>query len=350
MMEAFADRPISISITGGIQDSPYSEGGAAMKKSVLIIGVLLICVMSFPLAATAAEKFPIHPVVINVGQGAGGSTDMIARALQPFLSRELKTSVIVQNQVGAGGDVVNNFIWKAKPDGYNLVMMVLPSYTIRELIKKQNFNILEMSYISGVAGGDCNSIAVPYNSPIKNFDDLKKMASEKSISLGGTLRGSNSWYASILMREAAGVKFKFVPYDSGTEAITAAGGGHVDVAITSIISATQAVENKLVRLIAIFGEKREPNYPNIPTMIELGYKEVYFSTRQGLCGPPKMPKEIIDVIAKATAKAVKDPKFKEIADRQGFTIDPMSGPDFHKWGVAINAQAKKYLTKAGEIK
>ena len=321
-----------------------------MKRIVLIFAILLLCLMSLPLAATGAEKFPTKPVVINVGQGAGGSTDMIARALQPFLTKELKTSVIVQNQVGAGGDVVNNFIWKAKPDGYNLVMTVLPSYTIRELIKKQIFKVLDMSFISGVAGGDCNAIAVPYNSPIKNFEDLKKAAAEKSLSVGGVLRGSNSWYASILMREAAGIKSKYVPYDSGVEAISAAGGGHLDVAISSIISTTQAVENKLVRLIAIFGEKREPLYPNVPTMIELGYKDVYFSTRQGLAGPPGMSKDISDIIAKAVAKAVKDPKFKSIADRQGFTIDPLPGPEFHKWGVEINAQAKKYLTKAGEIK
>jgi tripartite-type tricarboxylate transporter receptor subunit TctC len=321
-----------------------------MKKIVLAFGMFLVCVLSFPLAATAAEKFPAQPVVVNVGQGPGGSTDIIARSVQPFLAKELKTSVIVQNQVGAGGDVVNNFIWKAKPDGYNLVMTALPSYTIRELIKKQTFKVLEMSFISGVAGGDCNSIAVPYNSPIKNFEELKKAAAEKSLSVAAVLRGSNSWYASILMREATGVKCKFVPYDSGTEAITAAGGGHVDLAITSIISATQAVENKLVRLIAIFGEQRDPNYPNVPTMIDLGYKEVYFSTRQGLLGPPGMSKDIINIIAKAAAKAVKEPKFKEIADRQGFTIDPLPGPEFHKWAVAINEQAKKYLTKAGEIK
>jgi tripartite-type tricarboxylate transporter receptor subunit TctC len=319
-----------------------------MKKIVLIFAMLLLCLTSLPLAA--AEKFPAKPIVINVGQGAGGSTDMIARALQPFLTKEMKTSVIVQNQVGAGGDVVNNFIWKAKPDGYNLVMTVLPSYTIRELIKKQTFNVLEMSFISGVAGGDFNAIAVPYNSPIKSFEDLKKAAAAKSLSVGGVLRGSNSWYASILMREAAGVACKYVPYDSGTEAITAAGGGHVDFAISSIISTTQAVENKLVRLIAIFGEQRDPLYPNLPTMIDLGYKDVYFSTRQGLAGPPGMSKEIIDVIAKGVARAVKDPKFKDIAKRQGFTIDALPGPEFHKWGVEINAQAKRYLTKAGEIK
>ncbi len=321
-----------------------------MKRIRLSLIMMLLCIVFFPLTASAEERFPSKPIVINVGQGAGGSTDMIARALQPFLTKELKTSIIVQNQVGAGGDVVNNFIWKAKPDGYNLVMTVLPSYTIRELIKKQIFKVLDMSFISGIAGGDCNSIAVPYNSPIKNFEDLKLLAAEKSLSLGGTLRGSNSWYASILMREATGVKCKFVPYDSGTEAITAVGGGHVDVAITSIISATQAVENKLVRLIAIFGDQREPNYPDVPTMIDLGYKDVHFSTRQGLAGPPGMSKDVVNIIAQAAAKAVKDPKFKEIAKRQGFTIDPLSGPDFHKWGVEINAQARKYLSKAGEIK
>jgi tripartite-type tricarboxylate transporter receptor subunit TctC len=321
-----------------------------MKKIVLAFCMLALCLSFASLSLAAEDKFPSKPIFINVGQGPGGSTDIIARSMEPFLTKELKVPIIVQNQTGAGGDAVNNFIWKAKPDGYNLVMTVLPSYTNRELIKKQPFKILEMSFIYGVAGGDFNAILVPYNSPIKSFEDLKKAAAAKSLSGAGTPPGSNSWYASILLREAAGIKFKYVPYDSGTEAATAAGGGHVDLAITSIISAVQPIQNNLVRLIATFGDTRDPSFPNVPTVVDLGYKEIHFSTRQGVAGPPGMSREVMNVIAQALAKAVKEPRFKEIADRQGFTIDPMLGPEFHKWAVGISEQARKFLTKAGEIK
>lgn len=321
-----------------------------MKKIVLAVCVLMSSVFFFALSFAADEKFPSKPIFINVGQGPGGSTDIIARALEPFLSKELKTPVIVQNQTGASGDVVNNFMWKAKPDGYNLGMMTLPSYTNRELIKKQSYKILEMSYIFGIAGGDFNAITVPYNSPIKTFEDLKKAAATKMLSVAGVAPGSNSWYAAILLREATGIKIKYVPYDSGTEAATAAGGGHVDLAITSIISAVQPIQNKLIRLIATFGDERDPSFPTVPTMVDLGYKEIHFATRQGLTGPPGMSKEVMNVIAQAAAKAVKEPRFKEIADRQGFTIDPLPGPEFHKWAVGISEQARKFLTKAGEIK
>jgi tripartite-type tricarboxylate transporter receptor subunit TctC len=84
-------------------------------------------------------------------------------------------------------------------------------------------------------------------------------------------------------------------------------------------------------------------------MVEFGYKDMHFSTRQGLAGPPGMPKEIVDVIGNGTAKAVRDPKFEEIAKRQGFTLDPMPGPEFYKWTDEIHEQAKNILGHAGEL-
>jgi tripartite-type tricarboxylate transporter receptor subunit TctC len=296
------------------------------------------------------EKYPNKPITMTVAMGAGGSTDIIARSLAPFMQEELKVPIVVQNLPGAGGDVGNNFLWKSKPDGYNLGMTVLPSYTLRELIKKQIFRILDYSFVYGVAGGDYNVISVPYNSPVKNFEDLRNLAKTRPLNLGATTQGSNSWYAYILLREASGMKFKYVPYESGTEAATAAGGGHVDLALTSVIAVVQPVQNKLIRLIASFGEKRDPDFPEVPTMIELGYKDVHFVTRQGVTGPQGMPKEIVDVLAGAVAKAVKNPKFKEISSRQGFTIDPLPAAEFHKWGEDMYAQAKKFLTQAGEVK
>ncbi|MFH1488638.1 MAG: tripartite tricarboxylate transporter substrate-binding protein, partial [Pseudomonadota bacterium] len=140
-----------------------------------------------------------------------------------------------------------------------------------------------------------------------------------------------------------------VPYNSGTEAAMAAVGGHVDLAITSIISAVQPVKAKQLRLIAGFGEKRDSMFPDCPMMVEFGYKDMFFSTRQGLAGPPGMPKDVLDVIADAVAKAVKDPKLQKIADKQGFTLDPMPGPEFHKWTTGVHEQAFKILGQAGAL-
>jgi tripartite-type tricarboxylate transporter receptor subunit TctC len=319
-----------------------------MKKACIGLGVV-VSMIFFCLPSFAQEKFPSKPIYIIVGQAAGGSTDIIARSLEPFLNKELKVPIVVQNQTGAGGDIANNFVWKAKPDGYTLIMTVIPSYAIRELIKKQNFEVLKMTFVYGIAGGDFNAIAVASNSPIKNFDDLKKAASEKMLSVGGTTPGSNSWYAYIMMREKTGIKFKYVPYNSGTQAALAAVGGHVDLAITSIISLVRPAKNKQVRIIAGFGDKRDEMFPDVPMMVEFGYKDMHFSTRQGLAGPPGMPKEIVDVIGNGTAKAVRDPKFEEIAKRQGFTLDPMPGPEFYKWTDEIHEQAKNILGHAGEL-
>lgn len=316
-----------------------------MRKFLFISSLIFL----FTGLVIAQEKFPNKPIYIIVGQGAGGSTDIVARSFDPFLSKELKVPVVVQNQTGAGGDIAANFVWKAKPDGYTLLMNVIPSYVIRSLIKRQNFNILEFTYIYGIAGGDCNVISVPYNSSIKNFDDLKKAASEKTLSIAGYTHGSNSWFAYTMFRELTGIKFKYIPYNSGTEAVLAMIGGHVDLAITSIISVAKPMQNNQARAIVGFSNKRDDLFPDIPMMVEYGYKDLYFSPRQGLSGPPGMPKEILEVIETASSKAIKDPKFKEIAVKQGFTIDPLSGDEFYKYAKEIYDKGKRILAQAGEL-
>lgn len=309
---------------------------------------LAALLMSTPIAS-AQSRFPDRPIYIIVGHAAGGSTDLVARAIAPFLNQELKVPVVVKNMPGAAADIANNYVWNSKPDGYTLNMIVLPAYVTRELLKKQNFEMLKMSYIYGVAGGDYDAIAVAENSPIKNFADLKKLAAKRSLTVGSVTRGSNSWLSYAMMRGEAGINLRHVPYTSGTNSVLAAVGGHVDLAIASIISLAQPVKNKEARIIAAFGAKHDPRYPNVSMMVDLGYKHLYNLTHQGLVGPPGMPQNIVDVIAKAAAKAEKDPKFQEVARREGISLDPMSGPEFHALAFRLHEQVEKILIKTGEV-
>jgi tripartite-type tricarboxylate transporter receptor subunit TctC len=320
-----------------------------MKRNLTVAVFVMLSIVAFTLIGNAQERYPSKPITIVVAQGAGGSTDLIARSLHPFLSKELNVPIVVQNQTGAAGDIANNFVWKAKPDGYTLIMTVIPSFTVRQLMKKPAYDVLKMSFIYGVAGGDYLGIAVPFNSPIKNFADLKKAASEKVLTMGGLHIGSNTWYAELMMRQYTGLKFQLVPYDGGAEAATAAIGGHVDITVLSMISLVKHVQNKQLRLIAGFSDKHDPDFPDLPMMVELGYKDVFFTTRQGLAGPPGMPKEIVDTLASGAAKAVKEPLLKSISEKQGFTLDPMPGPEFHKWTVNEFEKEKALLGQAGAL-
>jgi len=323
-----------------------------MRKVFLCLMVLFFSFIVSGIPAIHGEdKFPNKPITILVGRSAGGSTDMVARTLEPFLNKELKVPIVVQNQPGAGGDIANTNLWRSAPDGYTLIMSALPSDTIRQIITGQkNFDILKMTFIYGIAGGDFNVIIVPYDSPIKNFNDLKRVASEKTLTAGGTTPGSNSWYAYTLLSEHTGLKFKYVPYNSGTEAAMATLGGHVDLGVTSVISAAKPVQNKQLRIIAGFAPKHDPEYPDVKMMVELGYKDLYFATRQGLLGPPGMKKEIVNILAKAVARAVKDPKFIDLAKKQGFTVDPVDSEEFRKETIEGAETARAILQKIGAIK
>lgn len=320
-----------------------------MRKLGVAILIAFLALLGVSLTGNAQEQFPNRPVYIIVGHGAGGSTDIVARSFATFLSEELKVPVVVKNITGAGADIANNYVWRSKPDGYTLSMTVIPSYLVRELIKKENYEILKMSFLYGVAGGDYNAIAVPANSPIKTFADLKALAARRSLTVGGTTRGSNSWFAYLMLRQETGIKFKYVPYNSGTRAALAAVGGHVDLTVASIISLVQPAKNKELRIIAGFSDKRDPMFPDVPMMVELGYKDLHFATFQGLLGPPGLPKQVVDTLEAAAAKAVRNPKLKEIADKQGFTLHPMTGPEFYKLAVSIHDHARKVLGQAGEL-
>jgi tripartite-type tricarboxylate transporter receptor subunit TctC len=309
-----------------------------MKTKGPLIFLFLVIFLTVA-AGFAASKYPANPVAVLVGHKAGGSTDIIARALQPYFQKALGGTIVVENVEGGGGNTALAQLYKAKPDGYTIGLFPFPSAPLGELAKNGRFKVKEFTYLYNVTGGDYNAFFVKYDSPYKDLKSLVNDAKSKKITLSGSGIGTNSHMALKLLEKASGAKFEYVSFDSGTEGAISVAGGHTVSGIGNIVSLKQLANEKKIRILACFGEKRHPNFPDIPTSLEAGFKNTAMDVMVGMIASPKLPPELQKVLADALAKAVNDPGFKSVAQSQGSNVVPMGPEEFKKQAFKIYDQA-----------
>ncbi|HYE81644.1 MAG TPA: tripartite tricarboxylate transporter substrate binding protein [Clostridia bacterium] len=338
------------------------------KRRIALITVLVFLLSSIALAGctpkpaaegaapAAAEpaksNYPSQPITMYIPHKAGGSTDMVARALQPYLQKNLgdKASVVIENEGGGGGNAAHLKTYKAAPDGYTIEMTPFPSMTLGEIVKGGEFKAMEYTYLYSVTGGDYNGIYVKYDSPYKTLKDLVEAAKKGKITMSGSGVGTNSDMSMKLLEKPAGVKFEYVSYDGGTEAAVAVAGGHTDSGVGNVVSLKQMVDEKKLRVLAVIGKNRHANYPDVPTAVEEGYEGAAMDVCVGVIAPPNMPADIAKVLEDALSKAVADPEFKAQADKLGATLVPLSSTEFKAVAENIYNQANsmKDELKAGQ--
>jgi tripartite-type tricarboxylate transporter receptor subunit TctC len=262
---------------------------------------------------TVKVDFPKGPIKIIIPRGAGGSTDTVARLLQPYLKDELGQPVVVENVVGAGGVLGNDQVFKAKPDGYTVLFTLTLSDILKQVAEGTPYDMRKFTAVYNVTGGETNVLAVKGDSDVKTFKDLVEKAKAKGVTIGKP-RGVN--VASIglaLIQDGAKVpkeKLTSVPYDDGKKSAVAAAGGEVDAAIMQPSNVTGLAQEGKVRVLVSFGKKRDPQFPDVPTFQELFPGDSnYYEINNGLLAPPGTPEGIVKVLADAMDKVAKKPDF-----------------------------------------
>lgn len=293
--------------------------------------------------STEAPKsdYPSKPITMYIPHKAGGSTDMVARALQPYLQKQLgeKASIVIENEGGGGGNAAHLKTFKADPDGYTIELTPFPSMTLGELVKGGEFKAMEYTYIYGVTGGDYNGIYVKYDSPYNDLKSLVEAAKAGKITMSGSGVGTNGHMSMKLLERSAGVTFEYVSYDGGTEAAVAVAGGHTVSGVGNIVSLKQMADEKKIKVLAVIGGNRHPSYPEVPTAVEAGYADAAMDVCLGVIAPPNLPADIAKTLEDALSKAVADPGFKEQADKLGATVVPVASTEFKTLAQKIYDQA-----------
>jgi len=301
-------------------------------------------VFAASLQAVAADKvdFPVKgkAITIIVPFGAGGSTDVGARNLAPFIEKALGVPVEVVDKPGAGSQIGITSALAEKPDGYTIFMANLPGpVTIflnpdrKSVFKsKKDFTFLGMQLI------DPGAIAVQFDGPHKNIGDLVKAAKAGPGKLKAATTGllSDDHIAILDVEKNAGVKFAIVHFDSNPERDTQLTGGKIDASFGNAGSFFAPHTNKQVRIIGIMDSKRWPKLPDIPTFDSLGYK-IYQASGRGLYAPPGMNPAIRDILAEAIRKGVTDPEHIKRMDAAGFPVSYMSPAEHEKYWDRVEA-------------
>jgi len=293
-----------------------------MRVKGLVLG-LLAC-FAWATIGTAAE-YPQRPIRMIIPWSAGGGSDVLARAFQPALEKELGQRVLIEN-IPAGSTKVGTMeLLKAKPDGYTLLFSN-EAWITRYYAKTYDTKVWEqMTPVATVTSEPLAFIEVRAESPFKTWGDLVKAAKANpgKLSAGNPGVGSPLDIVFKEITESAGIDVKLVPFSGGGPSKVAMLGGHVDFRLCQPPEAIAMVRAGKSRGLGLTADKRMKHFPDVPTFKELGLKggDVYTIIR-GVWGPPKLPANLVAALGRMIEKASKDPAFIKIAqDEFSYTVD-----------------------------
>lgn len=268
------------------------------------------------------EKYPTRAIDILVPFSAGGAADLTGRLLADFCKKEWRVPVNVINKPGGNTLIATLEMYQADPDGYTLLLDNRNAASLLPFVVKDlPIKVMDRTFIA-ITNVSPHFFAVPVNSPYKTMPDVVEDLKKSPESFTWTSLGAASTqdYMFRQLCKAVGVdvqKTKPVFTQGGAQVATLVGGGHVKLAVVSSASGIPLMKGGTARALMISSAKRDPNYPNVPTGIEVGYPTVNVIYWMGVSGPPKLSPDIVDTWSKTLQKMVKDPAYIAKALKMG---------------------------------
>jgi len=264
----------------------------------------------------SSSDFPSKPIVLYSGTSAGSTTYLTARALADEAGKELGVPIVVDSKPGAGYTVAATFLANQKPDGYTLGVISSAALDTRHMMLKVAYDpFKDFTYIIGYAvfpGGIC----VKSDSPFKTLSDLLEHSRKNpgTLSYSSSGAGAAQQVAVEYLAKQAKTKFKHVPYQGGAPACTALLGGHVDFTAGSGIHLNYVKQGAFRMLAVINSSKREIDFPDVPTLQDLGYKDAPPAAYLVLA-PKGLPDAVYGKLDSAFRKAAHSPEFKALLEK-----------------------------------
>jgi tripartite-type tricarboxylate transporter receptor subunit TctC len=314
-----------------------------MNPTFKLVG--LFFALALACGQSAAQEFPNRPLKFVVGFAPGGGNDSLARLVAPKLSEQLGQPVIVENRVGADGRISSEFVAKAPPDGYTLLIgatgpMVygpglyanLPYDAVKDFVPITMFGFSQLVF------------AVHPSVAAHSINDLIALAKAKPGEMFYASPSTPHHVGFELFKMTAGIDIRHVPYKGGAPAVIAAMSGEVPIVISSVSDMFTQLKAGKLRPLAVTGETRSPFLPEVPTVIESGINFTGVAWT-GLFAPAGTPRPIIDKLYGALAVVLRSESMKERFLAIGYETAWMGMPpaefgalhraDVAKWGKVI---------------
>ena len=311
--------------------------------------VALLSFLLFPIPGFSQE-YPTKPITIYCGFAAGATTDLTARGLASGLEKVLGSAVVVENKAGGGATVAAGLVASKKPDGYTLGVVSTGVITVRPHLIKLAYDPLKDFTLISQYSLYIGAVTVLKDSPYKDIAEFIAYAkANPGLSYASPGMYTQQHLATELFRQCKGLDFKHVPTKGGAEANTQLLGKHVNF-VAGAGQHIQYVKQGVFRMLAVFNtDKRDPNYPDVPTIKEMGCQDAP-ALGYIVVGPKGMPDAIYKKLSGAIKKVVEGSDFQKLLTQLEIPYDYKDRAQMEKDVLVENEFYKTFLQKMGAKK
>jgi len=308
--------------------------------------------LALALAASgaAAQSFPSKPIRVIIPFVAGGSSDIVGRAIASKLQEQLGQPAVVENRPGANGAIAAEFVAKADPDGHTILVGSIGVFSINAaLFKDLRYHpVRDFAPISLAVTTPNVLITKPdlkFNSMQELVDFARKNPGRLSYCSSGT--GSSDHLTAELLKQIAGVFAVHVPYRGGAACQTDIMGSQVDFSFQNLGAVTNYIKGNRMKALATTAAKRHPQLSSVPAVGEAGFPGLVVTSWQAVAAPAKTPPAIVARLSDATVKALRSPDIAERMSQIGFDVVASSSDEFGKFMRAEVDRWTQVVNKGG---
>ncbi len=287
-----------------------------------LLAVPLLSLAAGARAQGGGAAWPTQPVRLIIPSAPGGPTDLMARVISPGLGAKLGQSMLVVNRAGAGGNIGVVAAKTAPADGYTLLIASTGFVVNVSLYREPGYDAFKDFVAVTELGSSPNVILAHPSSGITSVKQLIDAAKrdKNKINVINPGQGSTPHLTAELLQIQAGIGIENIPYNGAGPAIAALVQGTTPVGITALPPALPHVKSNALRALAITGERRWPDLPDVPTMQESGYSDLVSETFQGMYAPAGTPPAIVERVARETLEVLKDAEVLAKLRAAGFDV------------------------------
>jgi tripartite-type tricarboxylate transporter receptor subunit TctC len=319
-----------------------------IRRTALMVGIAALATATTATTAFAqnAAEWPAKTLRIVVPYPPGGSSDIIARSISQVLSETLKQSVIVENKAGANGNLGADFVAKAEPDGYTMLLCDVGALAISPSVyTKLSFDPSKDLRGVTMLAYSPHLLVVHPSVPVNNLKELVAYSKKNDLNFAVTATGSAPHLAGVALERASGARWQYIPYKGGVTAIQDTVAGQTQVLMNGMLATLPQVQNGKLKVLGVSKATRMPLLGDVPTIAEQGVPGYESGTWQGVLLPRGTPDAIIQKLNKALITAIRAPEIRSRLAGQGaevVTMTPAEQDQFFakeraRWASVVSA-------------
>ena len=326
---------------------PHAERFPFTRRTALQLAALALASVA---GAAHAQAWPSKPVSLVVPFPAGGTTDVLARALAERLSPAIGQPVIVENKPGAGATIGADYVAKAKADGHTLLIGAVHHTIASSVYKKLPYDFQKGFEPVTVIAMVPNVLVVNARTPAKNVNELVALIKAKpaEASYGSNGNGTAQHLIGTQFQQQTGTRLQHIPYKGSGPLATDLLGGQILMSFDTVTPVLPHIKAGKLRPLAVTTAKRSPALPDVPTLQEAGLKDFDIGTWFGVLAPVGTPKPVLDRLSAEATKIIQSPDFRKRMDDIG--AQPV-GNSPAEMAAQIRSETDKFslLVKAGNV-